>query len=313
MITIEVRRLSGNRIGSVMLVLAAATSITACNARTAASNTASTSELAKKTLADLIDVKGGEYQMGDFGVIHAPDKMQYSISVDDGPLHKVSVSDFSIMKKKVTLGDFRIFAAATGLPAPYKDNKDDPGMKAVLTHPRVAEIPVGVAWQTAKAYCHWLGKTVGKNMDLPTEAEWEYAARSRGQMTIFPTRTGNRAPGVDYPTREQTEKETGTPGGMMPGGMYPPNPLGLYDMAANGYEWTNDWYSDSYYAHSPTKDPRGPATGVARVVRGSTNGNTDPAMTFERYKEHPSIPEGGKFGTFLFHGIRCVARPTGSK
>lgn len=82
-------------------------------------------------------------------------------------------------------------------------------------------------------------------------------------------------------------------------------------MTGNGFEWTNDWYAEDYYEGSPVVNPQGPASGEKKIMRSSTNGNTEPALTFERYSDHPSIAEGGKYGTFEFNGFRCVDRSPG--
>lgn len=169
-------------LGSLLTMALCASGFAGCSSQTDPFPARALAELRKKTQSQLIFVQGGEFKMGDFGEIHTPDNLQYSIARDDGPLHTVLVSDFAIQKYKVTLGDFRVFTATNGLPPPYEGTNQNPGQEKVLSHPRVADIPVGVPWSTAKSYCQWIGKEIGRKMDLPTEADWEYAARSRGAL-----------------------------------------------------------------------------------------------------------------------------------
>ncbi|WP_049191966.1 formylglycine-generating enzyme family protein, partial [Serratia marcescens] len=114
----------------------------------------------------------------------------------------------------------------------------------------------------------------GKKIDLPTEAQWEYAARSRGQYLPFATDNGELEKGKNIPDEEQLDEYTdglGIP--IYPIGKYPPNPLGLYDMGLSGSEWVNDWYASDYYSHSPVKDPKGPSNGTKKVLRGYVGGD----------------------------------------
>jgi formylglycine-generating enzyme required for sulfatase activity len=115
-------------------------------------------------------------------------------------------------------------------------------------------------------------------MDLPTEAQWEYAARNRGQLVVFATDNGKVEPGRNIPTYEWLEEHNNTPEGVLSSplsmyevGLFPPNPLGQYDMVSNGFDWTLDWYDEKYYAKSPERNPTGPATGTKKVQRGNEN------------------------------------------
>ncbi|WP_426106102.1 formylglycine-generating enzyme family protein [Massilia sp. TSP1-1-2] len=264
--------------------------------------------LATKTKAQLVLVQGGEFQMGDFGEIHSADKLPYTSEPYDGPLHKVMLSDFSISKYKVTLSDYDIYALANGLPLPYQAPDvvaDDPTLRA---HPQSPLFPVGVNWQDALGYCHWIGKQIGQAMDLPTESEWEYAARARGRFLVYATDNGEANLGRNFPSYDQVVKIRGSGSGDLPVGKYPPNSLGLFDMGINGFEWTNDWYAEDYYARSPAKDPHGPDSGTKKVVRGIDNGVDLPAKTFERSAREQELVNSKKNATNAGYGFRCVTR-----
>ncbi|HDZ0900758.1 TPA: SUMF1/EgtB/PvdO family nonheme iron enzyme, partial [Klebsiella pneumoniae] len=171
---------------------------------------------------------------------------------------------------------------------------------------------VGVTWQQAKDYCQWLGKESDKNIDLPTEAQWEYAARSRGQYLPFSTNNGNFELGSNIPEQKKLDEYTdgyGFP--IYPIGKYPPNPLGLYDMGLSGAEWSNDWYSTDYYSHSPVYDPQGPVKGNEKVLRGYVGGDRQYALTIFRQSPQPVPKFAGrddyqKFGVSPLFVFRCV-------
>jgi formylglycine-generating enzyme required for sulfatase activity len=123
---------------------------------------------------------------------------------------------------------------------------------------------IGVNWDAATAYCAWLSAKTGKRYRLPTEAEWEKAARGTD---------ARRYPFGDSIDRSQANfvyaqaYDTVMPVGSLKGGA---SPYGAFDLAGNVLEWTQDWYDRDYYAVSPRKNPRGPATGAYRVVRGGS-------------------------------------------
>jgi formylglycine-generating enzyme len=265
--------------------------------------------LTQKAGTDLVEVKGGEFLMGDFGEIHSEDKLPYTGETDNKPLHKVRLSDYAIQKYKVTYGDFDTYALANGLPLPYTRPTTGPFEKEIRQHPKSASFPIGVDWYDAKDYCKWLGQQIGRKMDLPTEAQWEYAARARGQFLIYPTDNGLYEDGRNIASEREAKKLGGGWGTPNPIGLYPPNPLGLYDMAKNGFEWVNDWYAEDYYEHSPVQDPQGPSTGTKKVLRSRENGESYAGMTMERSKYQPKINEGDENATAIANDFRCVAAP----
>jgi formylglycine-generating enzyme required for sulfatase activity len=212
--------------------------LTGCDRGCAAADTQAAKALADKSVANMVPVQGGEFLMGDFGPL-VKEKLPFSIQQDDKKLHKVVLSDFGISKFKVTNEDYAAYLNSTGIKPPSVNIllKDYPSLAK-------GDYSVGVTWQQAKDYCQWLGKLSGKKIDLPTEAQWEYAARSKGQYIPYATNDGAFEKGKNIPNSDELDKYTdgmGLP--LYPIGKYPPNPLGLYDMGLSGSEWMNDWYA----------------------------------------------------------------------
>ncbi|HHM1829520.1 TPA: formylglycine-generating enzyme family protein, partial [Klebsiella pneumoniae] len=246
------------------------------------------------------------FLMGDFGPL-VGQKLPFSINQDDKVLHKVVLSDFSISKFKVTNDDYNKYLQITGIKKP-------PINILVKEYPSLqkGDYSVGVTWQQAKDYCQWLGKESGKKFDLPTEAQWEYAARSRGQYIPFATNNGEFLPGKNIPSQDELSEYTDGAGiPIYPVGKYPPNPLGLYDMGLSGSEWTNDWYASDYYSHSPVNDPQGPVKGTEKVLRGNVGGDRQYALTVFRQSDLP-VPKINKDDDYEKYGVgpqyvfRCV-------
>jgi len=126
-----------------------------------------------------------------------------------------------------------------------------------------------VSWEDALEFCHRLSIITGKNYRLPTEAEWEYAARG-GQLSI--EKKGHQAfkyaGSNNLPTVAWYDENSGNT--THPVGQKNPNELGLYDMSGNVWEWCNDWYAADYYKNSPAENPTGPTSGTYRVCRGGS-------------------------------------------
>jgi iron(II)-dependent oxidoreductase len=190
-----------------------------------------------------VRIPAGSFEMGRNRTT-SDDKtnMRPHVLLDDRPVHKVTLSAFDLDKHEVTNGQYRAFVEKTGHRKPYH-----------WIGKESADLPVyNVSWDDANAYCTWVG---GR---LPTEAEWEYAARAG-------------LAGKDFPWGDQGDAKrarfnvTTGPG---PVARYPPNAFGLYDMAGNVSEWTADWFDGAYYQKSPELDPKGPETGDYKVIRG---------------------------------------------
>ncbi|OLF41324.1 SUMF1/EgtB/PvdO family nonheme iron enzyme [Psychrobacter sp. Rd 27.2] len=238
-------------------------------------------------------IEGGSFEMGDFGhKLDWTDGLPLTGQPDNKPLHKVTLDSFSMNAYKATYGDFDVYSMATGQE---KVSTQKNNLK--IRKPNVA---AGINWQTAQHYCQWLGSQLDVPMSLPTEAQWEYAARNRGQYILFPTDTGEIDPGRNMWTYEQknamSEKyDTVAPVPIV--GLYPPNPLGLHDLSNQNYEWMVDWYDPEYYANSLEHNPQGPETGTEKVLRGVAAGEGSAhnqqvvgEITVGRFQSDPNPP-----------------------
>ena len=165
---------------------------------------------------------------------------------DEKPVHIVHIDAFYMDADEVTNAQYRKFMSATGHRKPSYYWND-----SAYNQPN--QPVVGVDWHDAVAYARWAGKR------LPTEAEWEYAAR--GGLS------GKKYPWGDLVGSSQANynRNVGKP---VPVGSFEPNGYGLYDMAGNVYEWCADWYDSQYYSNSPSRNPQGPSSGTSRVLRG---------------------------------------------
>lgn len=265
--------------------------------------------LLAKVNASLRPLKGGTFEMGDWG---DEEGVPYDFDAHSRPLHEVTLDGFSMMAYKVTFEDFDVFTDATG--------KERIHMRPRDLEERAPKRPAGVSWYGAKAYCRWLADMTKQPFDLPTEAQWEYAARSGGKKMLFATDNGKIERGRNFPEKWRTgEKEPPVPDV----GSYAPNPAGLYGMSEDTGEWVNDWFSENYYKLSSKKNPSGPESGSEKVMRGSVGGRAEiAAMVFMRTSRlpqpmRPTFPNGIRsrevmvpfpgYSGFNVENFRCVA------
>lgn len=267
--------------------------------------------------ANLVFVEGGDFLMGDFGAKYGPEKIQLDTQKDSKPLHKVTLTSYSISKFKTTNQEYQLYLKLNNLS--LRENNNPLTQKRMDALNKLPDTPAHMDWYDAEKYCAWLGKVSGLPFSLPTEAQWEYAARSRGQFIIAGTNSGilemksiNRGINISGSLdREDFAKKMGLAGGTMialPVDSYPPNPLGLYDMAGNGLEWINDWYDPDYYKNSPVVDPLGPEKPVykdyegnyTKVLRGASRSGPFNGLTIARFGQTP------KTEVLADKTVRCV-------
>jgi formylglycine-generating enzyme required for sulfatase activity len=218
---------------------------------------------------------------------------EFVMGADDGedderPPHRAFVDEFAIGIFPVTNAEYAEFVRETGHPSPgvralplmVSDalESDFRSLAAAYfwtngTPPEGRERhPVTlVGFHDAVAYCAWLAHKIGKPVRLPTEAEWERAARGGLESKRFPWGDTLDAASAHFLPVAAAKAERGT----APVGSYPPNGFELHDMAGNVWEWVSDWYSPDYYARAQFTNPQGPEGGLMRIVRGGAWVNAD--------------------------------------
>jgi len=189
---------------------------------------------------------------------------------DEKPVHEVCVDDFYMGKYEVTNAQYRKFKSG-------HDSKSYEGYSLNGDNQPVVE----VSWNDAKEYADWLSSKTGQRYRLPTEAEWEYAARAGSSSRNYwgsSKEDACRYANVHDRTSKSAfssftwENHNCDDGYKVtaPVGSFQPNSFGLYDMMGNAWEWTNDWYGKDYYSGSPRNNPAGPSSGADRVLRGGS-------------------------------------------
>ena len=243
----------------------------------------------------MIDLPGGTFRMGDESVWAYPGD-------GEGPVHDVVIDPFRIDAHAVTNEAYAAFVDATGhrtdaeqygwsfvfggfLPDDFPDTRAVEGAPwwrqvygADWRHPEGPQSEVGdrgdhpaihVSWRDAAAYCAWSGTR------LPTEAEWEYAARGGTAGAAFPWGDdlepgGEHRMNVFQGTFPGHDTAADGHAGTAPVGAFPPNEFGLYNVTGNVWEWCADWYDPGYYVRAPRERPTGPEHGTHRVMRGGS-------------------------------------------
>jgi formylglycine-generating enzyme len=205
------------------------------------------------------------------------------------PIHRVWTDAFQLAATQVTNSEYGCFLRATAaLPPPFWSD-------ANFNH---HEQPVaGVSWHEAVCYCEWLGAETGRGYRLPTEAEWERAARGGMEQKNFPW--GDDPPQTlpDYSERWKNGPE--------PVAQYAPNALGLYDIGDNVHEWCSDWYDPNYYAISPERNPQGPEQSSMKPARKSSRGGSwRHHIKVARCSARSSIPPEFQYADYGFR-VAC--------
>ncbi|WP_288998591.1 SUMF1/EgtB/PvdO family nonheme iron enzyme [uncultured Psychrobacter sp.] len=263
--------------------------------------------------ANMRFIEGGSFEMGDFGhKLDWTDGLPLTGQADNKPLHPVRLDSFSMNAYKATYGDFDVYSMATG--------QEKVGMQELELAVRQPNAAAGINWQTAQYYCQWLGQQLDVPMSLPTEAQWEYAARNLGQYILFPTDTGKIDPGRNMWTYEEQRKINDKYNSIVLTvplvGLYSPNPLGLYDLVNQNYEWMIDWYDPEYYTNSPEHNPQGPKMGTEKVLRSidanegaANNVHAGGSVNVKRFQREPNpllIDNNPKLNQNGNTSARCV-------
>ncbi len=221
-------------------------------------------------------VPAGEFTMGSV-----------TGDADEQPVRRVYVDAFSMDRYQVSVGQYAKFLEATSQSAP-------PDWSIMNKSRHQSRPVVNVDWADADAYCTWAGKR------LPTEAEWEKAARGADGRT-YPW--GNELPTAFHANMKKekwSDHYVLSPVGMYEEGK---SPYGIYDMAGNVWEWVSDWYDPDYYASSSSKNPTGPLKGQSKVIRGGSWGSGPRDLRSSDRDTH--VPSARGLGT----GFRCARTP----
>lgn len=212
---------------------------------------------------------------------------------DEYPRHEVLLDRFWIDQFEVTNGRYVEFVKSAGHRVPQNPTNPTRNLwQGDSITESLAERPViNVDWFDADAYCKWAGKR------LPTEAEWEKAAKGTSDRRFPWGNVEPTAKHLNYNQRWIGEKT------LMPVGSYEAgkSPYGVYDVVGNVWEWVNDWYDARYYEKSPSKNPTGPQEGTKKVIRGAGWQNETPTVRiFTRVDSDPTMRNEST-------GFRCAA------
>lgn len=204
---------------------------------------------------------------------------------EERPVHRVRVSPFSLGLTQVTNAQYDFYCRETGRP-PAKFRRD-------AGFDRLDQPIAGASWFDAVRYCEWLTALTGRRFRLPTEAEWEWAARGGLEGRLYPWGDEAVTERVNYPSRWREGPE--------PVATSEPNGYGLFDMCENLHEWCSDWFDPDYYSVSPPDDPKGSERGVRRASRG---GSWRHHIKISRCAARSSIPPAFEYADYGFR-IAC--------
>jgi formylglycine-generating enzyme len=209
---------------------------------------------------------------------------------DEKPVHRVWVNAFQLAACQTTNEDYACFLDAAQHPKPL--HWDDPN----FNHPK--HPVVAVSWFDAVAYCEWMSQMNSRSYRLPSEAEWERAARGGSEDLLYPWGNCGSEEVPEYALRWKAGPE--------PVGLFSPNAFGLFNLGDNVHEWCSDWYDANYYAASPGRNPQGPSAGTRRASRG---GSWRHQIKVTRTAARSSIPPEFKYADYGFRVARSVDPP----
>ncbi|MEQ8702811.1 MAG: formylglycine-generating enzyme family protein [Phaeodactylibacter sp.] len=233
---------------------------------------------------NMVRVSGGSFTMGC-----TPE--QSNCDGDERPAHRVELSSYSIGKYEVTQGQWEAVMGTSVANQRDKENKDWPLLGVGSNYPMYY-----VSWEEVQDFIVKLNRMTGGNYRLPTEAEWEYAARGGSRSRGYKYSGSNNLGSVGWYRDNSGSKPH-------PVGKKSPNELGLYDMSGNVWEWCSDWYDSDYYSSTPGRNPKGPGRGSYRVIRGGGWNNS--AGICRASDRHDYGPDDR--GSYL--GFRLAAAP----
>jgi formylglycine-generating enzyme required for sulfatase activity len=289
------------------------------------------SKIRAKDGMEMIYIPTGEFTMGSTlfeSVVF--ENMKLHLFPDQRPQHKVYLDGYWIDKTEVTVGMFKKFVEETGYRTsaekegggkPWHDGPKNEEWPIVLgidwLHPRELNSEaednhpvVQVSWEDAMAYANWVGAT------LPTEAQWEKAARGVDERKFpwgdeFNGNYLNYGDSLCPVTRWRDLEFIDGYAFTSPVGIYPDgaSPYGILDMAGNVWEWVLDWYGEDYYESSPYKNPQGPETGYAKSMRGGSWYDGEPVAWVTCVIRHQN-PTNDRYEDV---GFRCALNENNGK
>lgn len=221
----------------------------------------------------MVYVKGGKFKMGS------------DFQENEKPIHPVFLNSFFISQFPITFDLYDLYCEDTGIQKPNDNGWGRNNMPVI-----------NVSWEEATKFCEWLSYKSGKIYRLPTEAEWEYAARGGRYSNNYLFSGSNNLDEVAW-------HSTNSGGKSHPVGLKKPNELGIYDMSGNVSEWCFDWYEEDFYKNSPLENPLGPENGITKAYRGGNWGNND---DFCRVTTRGSFLPTGQFKDIGFRVVSII-------
>lgn len=221
-------------------------------------------------------IPSGEFPMGDN--FNEGDS-------DEIPVHKVYLDDYYISKYEISVSQYDGFCMDTGRQTLSNEFYLKPWQKDYAA--------IYISWEEANAFCQWLSQKTGENIHLPTEAQWERAARGTNQNRYS---WGNSPPNCDLVSFLDCGRVVGNVYNYGAGA----TPGGIYQMTGNVWEWCQDYYSPTYYSQSPYQNPQGPTSGIYRVLRGGSC--LSPASDIRSANRRPKDPDEEDYD----YGFRIV-------